>query len=626
MSTPSEPQQAEPLERRASPRTARPAGRRRFLGEMLVQQGVISPDQLMEVLKLQQSEKGTRIGRLFIDMGYVTETQLAELVADQLRIPCIDMSGVAVSADVLKVVPRDLAVRHVCVPWAVDKKHLQLVMADPTNVGVMDAIGFATGMTVHPLVAPENQVLAAVARFYGAEELDPSLVGVIQPVDINGQLALVDELEPDNAQDSGDTTFAANTAPVVRLVNSILVNAIHAGASDIHIEPQEKGVALRYRVDGALRPIVVMPKRAHPRIASRIKIMAHMDIAERRKPQDGRMRLVLDRQSFNLRVSTLPTADGEKLVVRILAQRNAGRALEELGLEPDTMASLLDLLRRPQGLILVTGPTGSGKTSTLYAALNHLRSETRNIVTIEDPIEYRLPGVNQVAVSEKAGLTFASGLRSILRQDPDVVMVGEIRDQETARIAFQAAQTGHLVLATLHTNDAPSAVTRLLEMGIPTYLVASSVIGVQAQRLVRRLCGCRTPTDGGQTGARTCDDCHGSGLRGRSGLFELLRITPEIRRLLLAGASDDDLRDAALAGGMRTMFEDGLLKIGRGVTTIEEVLRVVAPPDASREYAAAVAGGAEPAAQAAPDAGSSTDDDGEAFDAETLDLPLSKTA
>jgi type IV pilus assembly protein PilB len=472
------------------------SGRRRFLGEMLVQQGIISNDQLQEVLKLQEAEKGARIGRLLIDHAYVTETQLAELIADQLRIPCVDVSAVTIAPEILKLLPRELAVKHLCLPWFKERRQVGLVMADPTNVAAIDAVGFALGMTVQPLVAAETQVVAALARYYGADELASSVVTTFEQIDLASQLALVDEIEPDRHVDPVDAMTAANTGPVIKLVNGILADAIHADASDIHIEPQEKGVALRYRVDGALRHVMTMPKRAQLKIASRVKIMAHMDIAERRKPQDGRMRLVLDGEVYNLRVSTLPTADGEKLVIRILVQNRAHGKLEDLGFAPDVLASLKELLRRPQGIILVTGPTGSGKTSTLYAALNVLRDETRNIVTIEDPIEYRLPGVTQVAVAEKAGLTFAAGLRSILRQDPDIVMVGEIRDPETAKVAFQAAQTGHLVLATLHTNDAASAVTRLLEMGVPAYLVASSVIAVQAQRLVRRYCACRGAVSG----------------------------------------------------------------------------------------------------------------------------------
>jgi Tfp pilus assembly pilus retraction ATPase PilT/ActR/RegA family two-component response regulator len=322
-----------------------------------------------------------------------------------------------------------------------------------------------------------------------------------------------------------------------------------------------------------------MPKRSQAKIVSRIKIAAHMDIAERRKPQDGRTRIVVGGSAYDLRVSSLPTADGEKVVIRILAQDRAKIALEELGFDDETFAHFLDVLRRPQGMILVTGPTGSGKTSTLYAALNFLAAETTNIVTIEDPMEYRLAGVNQVAVSDRAGLTFAAGLRSILRQDPNVVMVGEMRDFEAAQVAFQAAQTGHLVLSTLHTNDAPSAVTRLVDMGIPAYLVASSVIAVQAQRLVRRLCQCKKVLPDGRAEPVGCEACRFTGYRGRMAVHELLRLTPRVRTALLSHASSDFLRQVARASGMRTMFEDGERKVALGLTTMDELLRNVPPPE-----------------------------------------------
>src|SRR5260221_308648 len=342
-------------------------------------------------------------------------------------------------------------------------------MADPTNVAAADAIAFSTGLRVKPVVAPESEILMAIQRFYSVEE---ESLAQFANIDLAEQLSVMSE-GPEDAAEDEDLEKAAQGVPLVKLVNAILADAIHAGASDIHIEPQEKGINVRYRVDGLLRQITTMPKSIQTKVISRIKITAHMDIAERRKPQDGRARLIVAGKAYDMRVSTLPTADGEKVVIRILVQDRAKVALDDLGFEPDMLATFKEMLHRPQGMILVTGPTGSGKTSTLYAALNFLRSETTNIVTVEDPVEYRLAGVNQVAVSVKAGLTFAAGLRSILRQDPNVVMVGEIRDGETAEIAFHAAQTGHLVLSTLHTNDAPSAVNLLVEMGVPAFLLPS---------------------------------------------------------------------------------------------------------------------------------------------------------
>jgi type IV pilus assembly protein PilB len=548
---------------------------------MLLDRGFIDQGQLDEVILRQKVERGSRLGRLLVDTGRVTEAQICEVIADQLGIPAADLAAVDVPPDVLERVPRELAQKYLSLPWFVEGRDLYLIMADPTNLAAADAIAFATGLKVKPVVAPESEVAAAVDRFYSDDAAALSQFENLD-VDIAGQLAVVSEAEMETAVEE-DLQKAAQAIPLVKLVNGILADAIRAGASDVHVEPQLKGVGLRYRVDGLLRQVMTMPKSVQQKIVSRVKIMAQLDISERRKPQDGRAFIRLEGRQYDMRVSTLPTADGEKVVIRILAQERARVALEDLGFEPAVLASLKDLLRRPQGMILVTGPTGSGKTSTLYASLNFLLSETINIVTVEDPVEYRLAGVNQVAVSDRSGLTFASGLRSILRQDPDVVMVGEIRDLETAQMAFQAAQTGHLVLSTLHTNDAPSAVTRLVEMGIPSYVVASSLVAVLAQRLVRRLCDCGSPPAGGGAEPRGCEACRFTGFKGRMGVYELMRATPRVRSVVLAHVSDDLVRRAAQATGMRTMFEDGRGKVDRGLTTLEEVARVVPAhePDAT---------------------------------------------
>jgi len=556
-----------------------PRPRRQRLGEILVAQGIINEDQLTEVLTRQKAEKGSRMGRLLVDLGHCTETQICEVVAEQLRIPAADMVAVDVPNEVLALVSRELAMKHACLPWFVEGRDLYLIMADPTNVAAADAIAFHTSLKVKPVVAPESEVVAALERFYAAEE---ESLAQFEHLDLADQLSVVTEQEIEGSGEE-DPEAAALGAPLVKLVNAILADAIRAGASDIHIEPQQKGVDLRYRVDGLLRKVMTMPKRVQSKVASRVKIMSHMDISERRKPQDGRTFLRVGGRSFDMRVSSLPTADGEKIVLRILAQDRATVALENLGFDEGLLASLKELLRRPQGMILVTGPTGSGKTSTLYAALNLLKSETTNIVTVEDPVEYRLSGISQVAVSDKAGMTFAAGLRSILRQDPDVVMVGEIRDLETAQIAFQAAQTGHLVLSTLHTNDAPSAVTRLVEMGVPAYVVASSLVAVLAQRLVRQLCSCKTPQPDGSAVPRGCDRCRFSGFAGRIGVYELMRLTPRVRSVLLTRAEDDVVRRAARATGMSSMFQDGMTKAGRGLTVPAEVRRVVPPDEAESE-------------------------------------------
>jgi type IV pilus assembly protein PilB len=561
--------------------TRAPRSRRKFLGEMLVDGGVITPSQLDEALALQSKEKGGRLGRILVDIGYATEVQICEVVADQLQIPAADLAAVDIPNEILNLVSKELALKHVVLPWFTEGRDLYLIMADPTNIAAADAIAFSTGLKVKSVIAPESEVLIALQRFYAAEETQ---LAQFENVNLTEQLSIVSEDETEIAADE-DAEKAAQGAPVVKLVNAIFADAIRAGASDIHIEPQEKGLNLRYRVDGLLRQVMTMPRRVQTRVISRVKITAHMDIAERRKPQDGRTRIVVGGKPYDMRVSTLPTTEGEKIVIRILVQDRAKVALEDLGFEPEVLATLRELLRRPQGMILVTGPTGSGKTSTLYAALNYLAGETTNIVTVEDPVEYRLAGVNQVAVSEKSGLSFAAGLRSILRQDPNVVMVGEIRDAETAQIAFQAAQTGHLVLSTLHTNDAPAAVTRLVEMGVPAYLVASSVIAVQAQRLVRKLCECKVKQPDGTAKPRGCESCRGSGFRGRVAIYELMRVTPRVRSVLLARGSEDLVRNAARASGSQTMFTDGQRKVARGITTIEEILRAVPPDEPDEETA-----------------------------------------
>jgi type IV pilus assembly protein PilB len=551
---------------------------RRRLGEILVAQGIVSAEQLEQVLRLQQSQKGTRLGRLLTDLGYVNDVLLAEVVADQLRLPVVDLATATLDPEVLALIPRDLAIRTRCLPLRLDGRDLSVVTCDPTDVHALDQIAFKTGFRVKPVVTAEGDLIAALERHYAAEDVAP--LTSTDTVTIADQLEILDGSDEAAAGPEVDLVRAAHAAPVIRLVNSILVDAIQAGASDIHIEPQQEGVNLRYRVDGVLRHVLTMPKRSQAKTISRIKIAAHMDIAERRRPQDGRTRILLCGESYDLRVSTLPTADGETVVIRILAQNRAKVALEELGFSPTALGTFVELLRRPQGLILVTGPTGSGKTSTLYAALNLLVNETVNVVTVEDPIEYRLPGINQVAVCDKSGLGFAVGLRAILRQDPDVVMVGEIRDVETAQVAFQAAQTGHLVLSTLHTNDASSAVTRLVDMGVPAYLVASSVIGVLAQRLARRVCACHAPRAERPTTAGGCTACRNTGYRGRFAVHELLVLTPAVRRAIRSHADTDLISEVARTEGMQTMFEDGMAKVADGITTEEEVRRVVPPPDA----------------------------------------------
>ena len=473
--------------------------RRRLIGQMLLDRRLIDQALLDEILWRQRTEPGTRVGRLLVEGGHVTEAQICEVIADQLNIPAADLSAVDVPPEVLSRVPRELCQKYICLPWFLEGRDLYLIMADPTNLAAVDAVALASGYKVKPVVAPESEVAAALERFYADEDTSLAQFENIE-VDIAGHLAVVSEAEGDGTGDE-DPEKAARAIPLVKLVNGILVDAIRSGATDIHIEPQLKAVVIRYRVDGLLRQVMTLPKGVQQKVVSRIKVMSHMDIS-RRTPQEGHTVVRLEGRQYDMRVSTAATADGENVVVRILRPERAQVALHDLGFEPDVLATLKDALKRQQGMILVTGPSGSGKTSTLYASLNHLLSEITNIVTVEDPIEYRLAGVSQVAVS---GSTFAAGLRSILRQDPDVVMVGEIRDLETAEMAFEAAQNGRLVLSTLHTSDAPGAITRLIEMGVPAYVIASSLVAVLAQRLVRRLCECKTMNPDGSATAKGCE-------------------------------------------------------------------------------------------------------------------------
>ena len=556
---------------------SKPRSHRRFLGEILLAEGVITREQLGEILARRKVDRRTRLGRLVVDLGYATEAQLADAIASQLRLRTIDVSYISIVPEVLERVDKDLATRYFCLPLRVEGRELHLIMADPTNLEAIDAIAFHTGLNVKPVVAPESDLIAALRRAYG---LDPAALGegFIAPeaVDLTGRVAALAEIDPEGEADE-EIEHPSQPSPFGDFVNSMLADAILGGASDIHIEPHEKKTVVRYRIDGLLRQVADLPKRPHNRLVSRIKILCHMDISERRKPQDGRTVVQVGSEHYDLRVSTLPTPEGEKVVVRVLVQDRAMVPLEDLGFEVDVLEQFKEVARRPHGMILVTGPTGSGKTSTLYAVLNYLSSESTNIVTVEDPIEYRLAGITQVAVNEKGGVTFPSGLRSILRQDPDVVMVGEIRDIETAHIAFQAAQTGRLVLSTLHANDAPGAVTRLVEMGIPTHLVGSSLVAVLAQRLVRRLCSCAAFNLGGTASAAGCAACRFAGYKGRIGVYELMRVTPFVRAAIVNAVSVHELRATAEASGMGSMFADGQCKVVRRITTLDEVRRV-APP------------------------------------------------
>ena len=556
------------------------AGAHRLLGEILVQQGLTTPDVVARALARAQ-KSGERVGEALVALGVVTRTDVLKALADQNDLAYVGRDELPSALPVLKnLSPKYLRQYAVC-PVSVDGGLLTLATADPLNTVVVDDLRQSTGLSIRLVVSTAEAINEAIDRTYdGATTALSRLVEGIE--DEGGR-----EADEDLAQ-LRDMAFEA---PVVRLVNLLIENAVTSEASDIHIEPFEDTLRIRYRVDGILYDQEAPPQRLQSAVTSRIKIMAEMNIAERRLPQDGRIRVTLNGQRVDIRVSTMPTVHGESIVMRLLQRSSVFLPLEKLGFPADTLKRFESLIKRPHGILLVTGPTGSGKTTTLYGALDKINSAGVKIITIEDPVEYQLKGVNQIAVKPKIGLTFATGLRHIVRQDPDVVLVGEVRDLETAEIAIQAALTGHLVFSTLHTNDAPGAITRLQDMGVEPYLVASVLEGVLAQRLVRRICAaCRAPHTasaadldalgiGAAAGTplfrgKGCDACRGTGYRGRSGIYELFPITESVRSLILRRAAGSEIRRAAIEQGMVTLRMDGWARAREGVTTVEEVLRV----------------------------------------------------
>ncbi len=574
---------------------SRPGHKR--LGESLVDSGAITLEQLNDALAVQR-RTGERLGRALVKLGYTTDAVIAAVIERQFGVPRISLTEYVVSPDVIALVPEAMARRYKVLPVEVAGNKLRLAMGDPLNVFAIDDVKIAAGLDVEPVVAPEDEVERALDQYYGsAEDIDQVVRDLEEFSDEAIQLAeSEEEIGVDRLRELVDE------APVVRLVNMIVSQAVRDRASDIHVEPQAVSVKVRYRIDGMLREAMKIPRGSHAAIASRFKIMASMDIAERRVPQDGRVQLKVEGQEIDLRVSTLPTIHGEKVVCRVLFRRGAQVKLEQLGFLPYNLELWNRALARPHGIILVTGPTGSGKTQTLYASLNQLNSVDKNIITVEDPVEFRLDGINQVQTNVKAGLTFASGLRSMLRQDPDIIMVGEIRDRETAEIAVNAALTGHLVLSTLHTNDAPGATVRLVDMGVEPFLAASSLICVLSQRLVRKVCtkcaeeyvpddeswGWWTRTtaklsDRPALGlprklvhGKGCRACGDTGYSGRTAIHEIMMVNEPIRELVSRNAPSDEIAITARRQGMKRLIEDGAEKVLAGVTTIDEVLRVSA--------------------------------------------------
>ncbi len=560
---------------------------RKLIGQLLIGAGFISEKDLHEALEMQKRRR-KKVGQLLLEMDRISENDLGVTVATQVGSPYVDLDTTSLEPHVIGAISQELAESHCLLPIAVGEDSITVAMANPADVVAIDDVRAVTGLHVKPVVAAESAIREAISRYYHLDREINSLIRHVaagmEDIDILGR-----GREQENH--AADLRDAVGSAPVVRLVNMLLMDAVRSDASDVHIESAEKSVQVRYRIDGSLIDKMTIPKYLQAIVISRVKVLADMDIAERRKPQDGRIKTSVGERNVDLRVSSLPTLYGEKIVIRILDQSRGVRQLDDAGFSKRNLTTLRKLLRRPQGMLLVTGPTGSGKTTTLYAALTELKDRTKNIVTVEDPIEYALKGINQVQANEKAGVTFATALRSILRQDPDIVMLGEIRDLETAEIAFRASLTGHLVLSTLHTNDAVSAITRLMDIGVERYLIASSVIGVVAQRLARMICGsCKEryePTEAeklildparhtGVTFYRGggCAKCNQTGYRGRTAIGEILSIDSSVRDEISAGGGESTILEVARRGGMRSMREDGLEKVVQGITTLEEVIRL----------------------------------------------------
>ncbi len=568
------------------------------LEEMLLESGKVSQDDLRRVQFVQQ-ERGETLEHLLVELGFMSEDDLLPILAEYYHAPLMSARDFPQQAPPLSEMKADfLRQARVC-PLAVQDGGLVIAMADPGDFYVIEALEKATKLRLAPRLARERDILETLNTYYA---------GVPDGQSDGQAVGSVEYLEEDQ-EDEAHLRDLASEAPVIRLVNMLIARAMEQRASDIHIEPFEKELRVRYRIDGILHNVEAPPRKLQAALISRVKLMAKLNIAERRLPQDGRIKLRMLGREVDLRVSTLPTLYGESVVLRILDRSSIDVSLESLGFPEDTLSAFENLIFQPHGMILVTGPTGSGKTTTLYGALDKINSPEKKIITIEDPVEYQLNGVNQIHVKSQIGLTFSAGLRSIVRQDPDVIMVGEIRDYETAEIAIQSALTGHLVFSTLHTNDAAGAISRLLEMGVEDYLLASSLLGVMAQRLVRQLCPtCRHPVDERAPGphlelptnghapepvlsyeAGECEECAMTGYRGRKGIFELMLVDEGLRRLILKRSSADALKEYAVENGMRTLRDDGWRKVRDGVTTVSEVMRVTQDePPSSEEYDASV--------------------------------------
>jgi type IV pilus assembly protein PilB len=559
------------------------------LGDLLINEGLISREQLDQAL-VEQRTSGLRLGYVLVKMGLVQELEITKMLARQYRVPAVDLSRFKVDERILKLIPGDVALKNTVLPLRREGRTLTVAMVEPGNVQVVDDLKFVTRCDIFPVIAGEFTLRNAIETYY--DQSEAQLTNLLQDMEMEADD--IEVVEEDDDEEEGGMA-AADTAPVVKLINGLLTDAVKRGVSDIHIEPFEEEIRVRYRLDGALQEVMKPPLKLKAALTSRVKIMSALNIAERRVPQDGRIKIKVGTRVIDFRVSTLPVIFGEKIVLRILDKGNLTLDLKKFGFEPKAEKDLMEAIMNPYGMVLVTGPTGSGKTTTLYSALSQINNIDVNIMTAEDPVEYNLHGINQVLVRNEIGMTFAAALKAFLRQDPNIIMVGEIRDLETGGIAIKAALTGHLVLSTLHTNDAPSTITRMIDMGIEPFNVSSAVNLIVAQRLVRRICSdCKQEhqyppeelaalhmsdaelADITFYKGAGCNQCSDTGYRGRAGLYEVMALTPELRRMILKNESTADLQTQAVKDGMLTLRMDGIVKIRKGITTLEEIVKETA--------------------------------------------------
>ncbi len=557
------------------------------LGDLFVREGLITEQQLKEGLA-EARASGHRIGYALVHLGFVQEEELTRMLARQYRVPAVDLDKVTVDPKILKLIPADVAMKHLVLPLRRVGRTLTVAMTNPTDFSAIDDLKFITKLDIEPVIVGEFTLRKHLESYHGAFE-EAQINNLIEGWEDFDDVEVIEE---DEDEDYSALAAEIDSAPVVKFINGLLTDAVLKGVSDIHIEPYEKELRVRYRIDGALQEVMKPPMKMKPALTSRIKILADLNIAERRVPQDGRIKLKLKNRVIDFRVSTLPVIFGEKIVLRILDKGNLTFDLKTFGFEPKAERDFMWAVSRPYGMVLVTGPTGSGKTTTLYSALSQVNTVDTNIMTAEDPVEYNIHGINQVLVRPEIGLDFAAALKAFLRQDPNIIMVGEIRDLETGGIAIKAALTGHLVLSTLHTNDCAGTVTRLLDMGLEPFNVASALNLVSAQRLTRRICktckeetkyseeyltSAKIPLDWAEATTfykgKGCDDCGGTGYRGRAGIYEVMMMSSPLRKAIMNEVSTDELRDLARSEGMLTLREDGMKKVERGVTTLDEVVK-----------------------------------------------------